>query len=270
MAKLRINGDSSGYVDLEAPNAASSSTLDLDQVPQKNADTKFDTMLQVGSIGTITNAYGPTYGYVLDVKANSGTQTYMSIGMPSDTLGSSGLVMGLDTSAIRITGRDDKRQIFSTNNIYRMTIHSTTSGGGAVTMQYQPSFNAQRTTNQGIQGGTTLIFDQARHNTGNHYNTSTGIFTAPIAGDYLFTFKALFYAFASSEYLDLYSIINGTTRNRYEQTGNNGQHTQIDYTEVVRLNANDNFNFFANNRNSSVTHYSMYGNENHFSGHILG
>ena len=39
MAKLRINGDSSGYVDLEAPNAASSSTLDLDQVPQKNATT---------------------------------------------------------------------------------------------------------------------------------------------------------------------------------------------------------------------------------------
>ena len=41
MAKLRINGDSSGYVDLEAPNAASSSTLDLDQVPQKNAANTF-------------------------------------------------------------------------------------------------------------------------------------------------------------------------------------------------------------------------------------
>ena len=43
MAKLRINGDSSGYVDLEAPNAASSSTLDLDQVPQKNAANTFTT-----------------------------------------------------------------------------------------------------------------------------------------------------------------------------------------------------------------------------------
>ena len=44
MAKLRINGDSSGYVDLEAPNAASSSTLDLDQIPQKNATNTFSTI----------------------------------------------------------------------------------------------------------------------------------------------------------------------------------------------------------------------------------
>ena len=139
-----------------------------------------------------------------------------------------------------------------------------------VTTPNQPSFNAQRTSNQGIQGGTTLVFNQARHNTGNHYNSGTGVFTAPVTGDYLFTFKALFYAFAADEYLDLYSTVNGTTRNRYEQTGNNGQHTQADYTEVVRLNANDSFYFYANNRNSSVTHYSMYGFENHFSGYLLG
>ena len=48
MAKLRINGDSSGYVDLEAPNAASSSTLDLDQVPQKNAANTFSADMSFG------------------------------------------------------------------------------------------------------------------------------------------------------------------------------------------------------------------------------
>ena len=47
MAKLRINGDSSGYVDLEAPNAASSSTIDLDQVPQKNVANTFSANTQV-------------------------------------------------------------------------------------------------------------------------------------------------------------------------------------------------------------------------------
>ena len=41
MAKLRIQGDSTGYVDLEAPTNASSSTLDLDQVPQKNQSNTF-------------------------------------------------------------------------------------------------------------------------------------------------------------------------------------------------------------------------------------
>ena len=254
MAKLRINGDSSGYVDLEAPNAASSSTLHLDQVPQKNTANTFTETQQITN--TTNGAYykinAPTSGDI-----SSGYLVYQG----STVRG------GFYTNPTHgMTHISDNYHTFRNNNANRMTIDSN----GYVTTPYQPSFNAQRTTNQGIQGGTTLVFDQARHNTGNHYNTSTGVFTAPIAGDYLFTFKALFYAFASSEYLDLYSIINGTTRNRYEQTGNNGQHTQIDYTEVVRLNANDNFNFFANNRNSSVTHYSMYGNENHFSGHLLG
>ena len=56
MAKLRINGDSSGYVDLEAPNAASSSTLDLDQVPQKNAANTFTwpNMITVPGNGGLT------------------------------------------------------------------------------------------------------------------------------------------------------------------------------------------------------------------------
>jgi hypothetical protein len=198
----------------------------------------------------------------LHVKASSGFAEVYTQGSNS----ASGMYLfdqGVESGLWKV---DSGQLAFGTTNTMRMKIDST----GRVTTPSQPSFNAQRTSNQGIQGGTTLIFDQARHNTGNHYNTSTGVFTAPIAGDYLFTFKSLFYAFSASEYLDLYSTVNGTTRNRYEQTGNSGQHTEIDYTEVVRLNANDTFYLFANNRNSGATLYSMYGNENHFSGYLLG
>ena len=183
--------------------------------------------------------------------------------------GKSAAIYGVSEDALgynRRVGMSFYTSSFDGNQAEKMRI----SGNGYVTTPNHPSFNAQRTSNQGIQGGTTLVFNQARHNTGNHYNTSTGVFTAPIAGDYLFTFKSLFYAFAADEYLDLYSTVNGTTRNRYEQTGNSGQHTEIDYTEVVRLNANDTFYLFANNRNSGATLYSMYGNENHFSGYLLG
>ena len=286
MAKLRINGDSSGYVDLEAPNAASSSTLDLDQVPQKNAANTFSAVNNfTGNIGinrstpqskfeawtgngelshfgsnnaNATNNYtGISLGYA-EAGANS---NYRKVGIVAVGRGDGAARQDL---AFLVDSNSDGNSVDLGDTKMRI------SHEGYVTTPSQPSFNAQRTTNQGIQGGTTLIFDQARHNTGNHYNTSTGVFTAPIAGDYLFTFKSLFYAFASSEYLDLYSTVNGTTRNRYEQTGNNGQHTQIDYTEVVRLNVNDTFYLYSTNRNSSVTHYSMYGNENHFSGYLLG
>ena len=244
MAKLRINGDSSGYVDLEAPNAASSSTLDLDQVPQKNVANTFTT------------------GQNITVPGNGG------LTIQAGTNGSASLRLKNDA-----TDWDVNCQTIDTFAIYNHTTGGSRlsiTPAGIVTKPNQPSFNAQRTSNQGIQGGTTLIFNQARHNAGNHYNTSTGVFTAPVTGDYLFTFKSLFYAFATTEYLDLYITVNGTTRNRYEQTGNSGQHTQIDYTEVVRLNANDGLYLYANNRNSSATHYSMYGNENHFSGYLLG
>ena len=44
---------------------------------------------------------------------------------------------------------------------------------------------------------------------------------------------------------------------------NGGGHTQIDYTEVVYLNANDTFKLVATDRNTGS--YSMYAHENHFS-----
>ena len=70
MAKLRINGDSSGYVDLEAPNAASSSTLDLDQVPQKNVANTFTETQQ------ITNTTNGAY-----YKINAPTRVILLVGI---------------------------------------------------------------------------------------------------------------------------------------------------------------------------------------------
>ena len=93
MAKLRISGDSSGYVDLEAPNAASSSTLDLDQVPQKNAATTgFTGNVGVG-ISTPSTTAGGYDGGNLHVH-NSGTGS--SIRLTNNTTGtgtSSGMLI---------------------------------------------------------------------------------------------------------------------------------------------------------------------------------
>jgi hypothetical protein len=278
MAKLRINGDSSGYVDLEAPNAASSSTLDLDQVPQKNAATKFDTVLQVGSSSTITNAYGAPYGYVFDVKANSGTQSYMSIGTPSDTLGSGGLVMGLDGSAVRITSRDDKRQIFSTNNIDRMTIHSTTSGGGAVTMPYQPSFTVKKTTAQtGLDGsnGAIINWDVALHNIGGHYNLSTNRFTAPVAGRYQFSAGGNIFHYSGTGTYYWRVVKNGGSGQYYAYTqrtdASNVWIQLVLQNVIIDLDANDYIDLFlhASNGSSKLDH-SATNHWSFYSGHLLG
>jgi hypothetical protein len=72
----------------------------------------------------------------------------------------------------------------------------TINSSGYVTLPSQPSFLAA--SNAGQQDYTTgqvIVFNLTRHNTSSCYNTSTGRFTAPVAGRYLFSVN--FYTYAS-------------------------------------------------------------------------
>jgi hypothetical protein len=66
--------------------------------------------------------FGPSIGYMLAIRANSGTQTYFSIALPDQTADSTGVVLGLDTSSAYLTVRDNKPLKFSTNDLERMSI----------------------------------------------------------------------------------------------------------------------------------------------------
>jgi hypothetical protein len=80
----------------------------------------------------------------------------------------------------------------------------------------QPSFQAFRSgDNQSVSGGdgagTVIIFGNVHHNTGSHYNTSNGRFTAPIAGRYQFSSTTRFDGSTSGTYIRLFFTINGAT-----------------------------------------------------------
>ena len=150
------------------------------------------------------------------------------------------------------------------NGAYRLAVNSN----GHVTKPSQPSFHAYRGSGQSVSGQVVFQFDSTLHNIGSHYNTSTYQFTAPVAGSYFFSFKSLLYNMDTGEYFDLYPQVNGVNRRRYELTGNGGGHTQVDYSDVFYLNAGDTVRMTGSDRSSGS--YSLYGNENHFSGFLLG
>jgi hypothetical protein len=242
MAKLRINGDSSGYVDLEAPNAASSSTLDLDQVPQKNVANTFTT------------------GQNITVPGNGG------LTIQAGTNGSASLRLKNDA-----TDWDVNCQTTDNFAIYNHTTGGNRLGitpAGIVTTPSQPSFYAYA-SGGGIASSnsyTTPGFDNISHNIGNHWNTSTVTFTAPVAGYYYFHFTM--YWNSTNGYSRMRILKNSSTIHHYNiKPGLGGDHSQ-EVSGIIGMAANDTVKPQMMSDNSN--NYFRAQNHSYFEGYLLG
>ena len=266
MAKLRINGDSSGYVDLEAPNAASSSTLDLDQVPQKNAANVFTTAQTIQNdnayfAGNLTESSNAAIALRV-TPTRAGQTKGISLGSIGKNGSSSTGIQAYDTSD-------------NSSNTLELNPH-----GGAVTTPSQPGFRAGRNSNYTPGSSATIVFNTtastAHFNTGNHYSTSTGLFTAPVTGKYVFHTCVLWgpgtvdgtamhdsFRFRLNSTVITYShrraeYVNGTT-------GNDGYYADF-ATDIIPMSANDTMGIWSQKANQ------VHGNQQYtlFSGYLLG
>lgn len=153
-------------------------------------------------------------------------------------------------------------------NTVTFTDRLSITNGGITTLPTQPSFSAYRYDAAGtitFTASTDIPFNTTNHNVGSHFSTSTGRFTAPVAGKYLFSahfFKYTTYDNNTNTYWGFF--VNGA-RTTTINHGVEGQDGGQSHSAIISLNAND---YVSVQHNDSLSTYS--GVYNNFSGHLLG
>ena len=156
----------------------------------------------------------------------------------------------------------------------RMRINSD----GIITQPYKPSFFA--TINGGdntTNSGGVVPFDQTKHNTGSHFDTSTNKFIAPVAGVYFFctqiwakngTNNARF-RFAVDDASNSYSTDN-ISQNGFH--GNSVNREDFGYNASIVWYLDEGDRFYVKVDNTNLTYYTAGASDPHsyFCGHFIG
>jgi len=200
--------------------------------------------------------------------------------------GIQGLIIDTDQSNTAVSGRFVLKNNTSASSVYYSdslgwtfhtgTILGTTSGTqrmyltpqGYLRLPYQPSWGARSLSNTTSSGGTSnaneiLRFGETINNTGNHYNSSTGVFTCPVAGRYFVTFSGL-YDDSYNNTGAVYIRHNGTERYRGYHQNSGGYYEQISMSGVIDAATNDTIDIY-----STMAGWHV-GGETSWAGFLIG
>ena len=150
------------------------------------------------------------------------------------------------------------------NGNERMRIDSS----GRVTMPYQPAFYVHSTVgNVNITNSATTVvpFSTASFNRGNHFNLSSNVFYAPVAGVYSFHYHT--YEQGSNGYNRLNITLNASSV-AYKITGSHGGALTTTVSALIYCNVNDAVGVTFQSDQSN-DYYAAY-NHSFFTGHLIG
>jgi hypothetical protein len=153
----------------------------------------------------------------------------------------------------------------SSNN--NLTERLRIDNGGRVTSPYQPAFYTVGTNYTQATGTSIIIPNTVSYNLGSHYNGTTGRFTAPIAGRYIFGFWGLSYPH-NTEVNHIQGFVNGSGAGQLVQfNGTSTQHEECSGSLLLNLNANDVFDWRYARGSGTAAAYSAQWN---MWGYLLG
>jgi len=257
MSKVKIQGNAAGtgIFTVAAPATNTDRTITLPDVDATVLTTAGGTIN--GSIGinvAVNTGNTLTLGRVNSV--NEGGQ--VDLCRASDNASAWGIDVYGDTTTPSL------RIIDNTAAAVRLSVDNA----GRVTKPYQPSFLAKSNGSTAYSNNVTIVFQTVQHNTGSHYNSSTGRFTAPVAGKYFFYAQML--GDSSGNRTIAYMNINdsGTDAGQnVEISAYTGAYNSAQGTVIFNLAAGD---FVSIKTSGTSAWYGSGSFQNFFCGYLIG
>ena len=259
MTKARENSDYTGLqgdLALKSPVASPVLTgnVGIGATPANNATPA--SGLQVGATASI-GAWESGSNIITTIGSNSYfNSTYKYI--TTNTAALIRLINGAINFNVAPSG--------SANAAISWTTAMNINAAGIVTKPLQPAFRACKDTGDTSSTGY-IVWNASKINVGGHYSTSTGKFTAPVAGNYYFAVRALT---ASATQNNIWIGINHNGNSVLQTYHSHINHSNISGEAVITMAANDYVQTYWGGTGSIHTGGTNHHIYSFFQGHLIG